>query len=124
MGRSEELKFSRDNFIREIGKLSRPYGIPTKLISNDNLEIFCAGFKNQLAAGSQEFKKAYLRLFVDRVEVDIPNKEIRMSGQKSAVLGALTAKSLGDTYSVLTSVQEWRAIENKTANFYLIEIAI
>lgn len=106
--RINELKFSRENIIREIGKLSRPYGIPKKLISNDNLEIFCAGFKNQLADGSPEFKKAYLRLFVDRVEVDIPNKEVRMTGQKSAVLGALTAKSLGDTDSVLTSVQEWR----------------
>jgi len=110
--RINELKFQRDNIIREIGKSSRAWGIPKKLISNDNLEIFCAGFKNQLAAGSPEFKKAYLRLFMDRVEVDIPNKEIRMTGQKSAVLGALTAKSLGDTEAVLTSVQEWRAIRD------------
>ena len=107
-GRINELKTQREKLIRDIARASQPLGIPKKLISNDNLMAFCDGFKKQLANGSPEFKKAYLRLFVDRVEVDIPKKEIRMTGQKSAVIGALTAKRLDDAGEVLTSVQEWR----------------
>jgi len=107
-GRINELKTQRENLIREIARSTQPLGIPKKLISNDNLETFCDGFKSQLAKGSPEFKKAYLKLFVDRVEVDISKKEIRMTGQKSAIIGALTAKRLNDPKEVLTSVQEWR----------------
>ena len=106
--RMTELKTKRDSIKNEIAKATQPVELPKKLISNDNLEAFCEGFKRQLANGTPEFQKAYLRLFVDRVEVDIPKKEIRMTGQKSAVIGALTAKKLGDTEEVLTSVQEWR----------------
>jgi len=106
--RINELKAKREKYICEIAKASQPLGIPKKLISNDNLNAFCDGFKSRLANGSPEFKKAYLRLFIDRVEVDIAEKEVRMTGQKSAVIGALTAKKPDDAGEVLTSVQEWR----------------
>ena len=107
-GRINELKANRESLTQQIARANQPLGIPKKLISNDNLEAFCEGFKTQLANGTPEFQKAYLRLFVDRVVVDIPKKEIRMTGQKSAVIGALTAKKLDDAQEVLTSVQEWR----------------
>lgn len=108
-GRVSDLKNQRELLIRRIGQLSKERGIPKKLVSNDNIDAFCEGFKTQLEKGSPEFKKAYLRLFVDRVEVDIPEKEIRLSGKNSVILGALAAGTASDQQKVLTSVQEWRA---------------
>ena len=101
-------KTRREALIAQIANLAKPRGIPKNVISNDNIKAFCEAFKTRLAKGAPEFKKTYLRLFIDRVEVDIPNKEIRLSGPKSAVLGAFAAGKAGDPDRVLTSVQEWR----------------
>jgi hypothetical protein len=60
----------------------------------------------------------------ERVEVD--QKELRIMGSKSALLRTLVAAESAKTagFGVPSSVPKWRAIQNKTTNSYIIEIAI
>jgi hypothetical protein len=66
----------------------------------------------------------YLRALAQRVEVD--SKELRIMGLKRELLRPLVAASSAKTagFGVPNFVPKWRAIQNKTTNFYVIEIAI
>jgi hypothetical protein len=66
----------------------------------------------------------HLRALAQRIEVD--TKEPRIMGSESALLRTLvaaeSAKKAGSV--VPSSVPKWRAIQNKAANSYIIEIII
>jgi hypothetical protein len=66
----------------------------------------------------------YLRALAQRVEVDA--EELRIMGSKSVLLRTLVAASSAKTagFGVPSFVPKWRAGQNKTANTYVIEIAI
>ena len=66
----------------------------------------------------------HLRGLAQRIEVD--QKELRIMGSKSVLLRTLVAAESAKTtgFGVPSSVPKWRAIQDKTANSYLIEIAI
>jgi hypothetical protein len=70
------------------------------------------------------YRRDYLRALAQRVEIDA--KELRIMGSKSELLRTLVAASSAKTagFGVPSSVPKWRAIRNKTANSYIIEIAV
>jgi hypothetical protein len=71
-----------------------------------------------------EYRRDHLRALAQRVEVD--QKELRIMGSKSELLRTLVAASSAKTagFGVPSSVPKWRASKNKTANTYVIEIAL
>jgi site-specific DNA recombinase len=70
------------------------------------------------------YRRDHLRALAQRVEVDA--KEVRIMGSKSVLLRTLVAASSVKTagFCVPSFVPNWRAGRNKTANTYVIEIAL
>ena len=77
----------------------------------------CENFRN----GSVPFRKAYLQSLIDVVEID--DRQIRIKGRKELLEKAVLASQSGQPECSQTSTR-WRATENKTANTYVIAIAI
>jgi site-specific DNA recombinase len=69
-------------------------------------------------------RRDHLRVLAQRVEVDA--KEVRIMGTKGILLRTLVAVSSAKTagFGVPSFVPKWRASKNKTANTYIIEIAL
>ena len=63
----------------------------------------------------------HIRSIIDAVEVD--EKAIRIIGSRD-VLQAIIAGKQNANGNVRGFVRKWRAIQNKTANSYIIEITI
>jgi site-specific DNA recombinase len=70
------------------------------------------------------YRRDHLRALAQRIEVDA--KEVRIMGSNSILLRTLVAASGAKTagFGVPSSVPKWRAIPNKTANSYVVEIAL
>ena len=77
--------------------------------------------RNGITNGQIPFKKACLRRIVDKIAVR--KTEAVIFGCKSRLRnGAVSGTSRGAMAP--TDIQEWRATLDKTANTYVIEIAI
>ena len=100
-------KQRKDELIRQIASLGRERDIPKKILSAKNIEAFAATIQNQLAKPDSKFRKNYLRLFVDRVEVD--DQKIRISGPKSALVQGLIETKKPDTGEVPSFDRGWWA---------------
>ncbi|WP_139333862.1 hypothetical protein [Bosea sp. TND4EK4] len=68
------------------------------------------------------FRRAWLHLFVDRVVIG-PD-EIRILGPKQALAEGLVQGNVNAGTMVPSFDRKWRAIQDKTANTYVFEIAI
>ena len=73
----------REELMRRISGLDRNRDIPKDLFSPVNISRFANTLKAKLNEPNAAFRKQYLRLFVDRIEVD--DEEIRISGSKRAL---------------------------------------
>jgi site-specific DNA recombinase len=71
--------------------------------------------------GSVPFRKAYLRSLIDVIEVD--DHQVRVRGNKDLLEMAVLASQNGEGWCSQTSTR-WRAGQNKTANTYVIDIAM
>ena len=71
--------------------------------------------------GETPFRRAYIRSMVDQVGVD--DAEIRIVGRRT-VLERLVMGGGAGPAGVPSFVGKWRASEDKTANAYVIEIAM
>jgi hypothetical protein len=72
-------------------------------------------------SGSIPFLKAYLQSLVDVIEVD--DTQIQIKGSKDVLERAVLAgRNLAIPGSQMSN--KWRAIQNKTTNSYVIEIAM
>ena len=80
-------KQRKDELIRQIASLGRKRDIPTKILSIRNTKAFAAAIQKQLSNLDRAFRKNYLRLFVDRVEVD--DTEVQIFDLKSALVQGL-----------------------------------
>ena len=78
--------------------------------------------RDKLYHGLLELRQAYARLVMD--EVTVSDEEIRISGSKAVLARCAAAEEIPSTPAVLSFVREWRAIQDKTANTYVIEIPI
>ena len=73
--------------LRQISGLNRRRDIPKDLFSPVNLSRFSKAFRTKLDEPSAAYRKRYLHLFVDRIEVG--DQEIRISGSKRALAGGI-----------------------------------
>jgi site-specific DNA recombinase len=62
-----------------------------------------------------------IRSIIDAIEVD--DKAIRIIGSRDILQAAIAGKQI-ENRNVSGFVRKWRAIQNKTANSYVIEIAL
>src|SRR5882757_9262277 len=88
------------------------------------LKTFARKARRRMRTESGGYRRDHLRALAQRVEVD--TKEVRILGSKSVLLRTLVAASSAKTagFGVTSFVPKWRARQNKTANTYVIEIAI
>ena len=101
-----DLEQQREDLLRQVSTRKRRRELPTKALSIQNLERFASAARRKLREGNNAFRKRYLNLFVDKVEVG--DDAIRISGSKaSLVAAAQTTKP--DTSEVPSYVQEWWA---------------
>jgi site-specific DNA recombinase len=77
--------------------------------------------RDSVTTGEISFRKAFIRSLVDRIEVD--NHVVRVIGDKATLAEAMAHGALAGN-AVRSFEPKWRAIQNKTANFYVIAITM
>ena len=105
----------RDELNREIPTLQDelPTGIPA--LTTDKIAILSQAMRQRLEQGPSELKQAYMRLFLDKVELH--QDEISLAGPK-AVLAKAALKGLPSSVpEVLICVRQWRATNDKAENW-------
>jgi len=75
----------------------------------------------KLDTGDTSARKTYIRSIVDAIEVD--DRAIRIIGSRDVLQAVIAGKQTANG-NVRGFVRKWRASQNKTANTYVIEIAI
>jgi site-specific DNA recombinase len=93
-------------------------------ITPQALKTFARQARKRMRTEGGGYRRDHLRALAQRVEVDA--KEVRIMGSKSVLLRTLVAASSAKTagFGVTSFVPKWRAGQNKTANTYVIDIAI
>ena len=105
--RLAQLRLRRDELDREISALQDELltGIPA--LTADKIATLSQAMRQRLEQGPSELKQAYMRLFLDKVEVR--EDEIRLAGSK-AVLAKAALKVMPSSVSeVLSYARQWRA---------------
>jgi DNA invertase Pin-like site-specific DNA recombinase len=107
--RYNENEARREELIRLIASLDRELKAPLRQHLDDRkLGAFAAALRSRIESGDTALRKRYLRLFIDRVEVD--DHEIRIRGPKS-VLSRGAALGIGSAPETVPSfAQEWRPL--------------
>ena len=83
-------------------------------VTPEKVEAFGRLLSDSLRKGSPAFRKAYLRLLIDRIELD--DDEVRMTGPIGQLERALETKDFQAMPVVLTSVEKWRAMWDRTGH--------
>ncbi|RTL75042.1 MAG: recombinase family protein [Bradyrhizobiaceae bacterium] len=104
--RLADIKADRD---RARSALDRIKGqSPAARIDRAKIERFGSLMRQNITTGGVPFRKAYLRSFIDAVEVD--DHVIRIHGSKSTLEQAVIASSQSGKNGVRSSVRKWRSL--------------
>jgi hypothetical protein len=103
MSRITKLQQEREGLVRLISAAERELNAPAPDLSPAKLDAFACAVRHKLKNGPVEFRKQYLRLFVDRIEVS--DSEARGSEE---VLARASAGGGGAGGKVPGFVQNWR----------------
>jgi site-specific DNA recombinase len=90
-------------------------------IDAEKIDVFARLMIDKLENGDVNGRKAYIRALISAIEVG--DKTVRIIGCKD-VLQAVVAGKQTANENVRGVVRKWRAIQNKTANSYVLEISI
>ena len=104
--RMSNLQQRREEVMRLIAMTRRQLDAPRNIITSKKIDAFASAMRDRLSNGPVEFRKAYVRLFVERIEVD--DNEVRISGAKAALSKALAEQDQLRPGMVPTFVQDWR----------------
>jgi site-specific DNA recombinase len=96
----------KDEITRQIAMTQRELDMPRNALSQRNLDQFATAMQETLKHGDRKLQQAYLRLFVQRIEVH--DEEIRIYGSKRALESGIAANSYSRGKEVPTFVPEWR----------------
>ena len=108
--RLADIKADRD---RARSALERIKGqSPAARIDRAKIERFGSLMRENITSGDVPFRKAYLRSFIDTVEVD--DRVIRIHGSKSTLEQAVIASSQPGKNGVRSFVRKWRARREAT----------
>jgi hypothetical protein len=122
--RITELKATCDQARLDAARAEEALNRSGPVITPQALNIFVRAARKGMRTESGGYRREHLRALAQRVEVD--TKEVRIMGAKSVLLRTLVAASSAKSagFGVPSSVPKWRASPNKTANTYVIEIAL
>jgi hypothetical protein len=117
--RVDTLRLQRIEHETAIGQLGRRKSINPIALDTAKLGQFSDAIKSRLRSADPAFRRKWLRLFV--AEVCIGPKQIRITGPSDAICDLIERhEKMGAM--VPNFDREWRASQNKTADFYVIEI--
>ena len=102
-----EYEHKLEEIIGLKSKIRRRQSLPTDLLAERNLEKFSTTIVGRLRGDNPAFRKAYVRLLVDRV--DVLGDKVRIIGSKQAVLAGLINPENISTGAVPSFVREWWA---------------
>lgn len=100
--RLAELRQRREEALRLKAMAERRRVSPIAKLSAERISAFCDAMRTRLLTADSGTRKAYLRLFVERIEVD--DAEVRMFGRKDTLERSLS----GEEPEVPSFVQGWR----------------
>jgi site-specific DNA recombinase len=104
-----QLEKQRAEIIRLKSQMAGQSALPAKVLAQNNLEKFTKAVKANLRDEDPAFRRAYVRQFVDRVEVSYD--EVRISGSKAALAGAIASQEKGTSEGVPSFVRKWWAVQ-------------
>ncbi len=102
-----KLEQQKDDLLRQVSGLNRRRNIPTNALTPANIDRFAIAARERLRNRDISFRKRYLRLFVERVEVR--DNDIRISGPESALAKGISEMAKPGTDIVPSFVPEWWA---------------
>ena len=103
------LEKERDEVIRLKSEVTQHSTLPTKALARDNLARFSEEIRAKLRDEDAGFRRAYVRLFVDRVEVS--EGEVRIWGAKAALTAAIASQQDGIPGGVPSFDRKWWAVQ-------------
>jgi hypothetical protein len=112
--RLNSLKSDRDR-IKAARERAKSHSSQAIQIDPALLEQFGRSMRESFTSRSIPFRKAYLQSLIEVIEVD--DTQIRIKGSKDVLERAILPSRNG-------AITGWRSLQNKTANSYVIEIAI
>ena len=104
--RVAQIRLHRRETLERIDLLERELRLPGNQLSAEKVAACGMLLREQLRKGEPAFRKAYLNLLIDRVEVD--DAEIRIRGPKSALAAAASGILPKPSDGVPSYVREWR----------------
>ena len=102
--RLDELRAERDVAQRAVNNLTSELK-PKAQISEEKISTFVDAMNKALSSGDNRRKRSFLRIIIDRVEVD--GKELRIQGRKDQIKKAVMRDELTGT-AVPSFVRKWR----------------
>ena len=90
-------------------------------IDVSKIDAFARLMNEKLENADTNTRKGYIRSIIDAIEVD--DKAIRIIGSKDILQAAIAGKQIENS-GIRGFVRNWRAIQNKTANSYIIDISL
>jgi site-specific DNA recombinase len=108
--RLTELRQQREEALRRKSVAERQKGLQRQVLAPERMAEFCAAMRGQLRDANIAVRKAYLRLFIERIEVD--DAEIRMFGHKGSLEAGIRLGTDGVDGSVPSFVREWRPLRD------------
>jgi DNA invertase Pin-like site-specific DNA recombinase len=118
--RTATLKSERERAKAALDRARAQCGTVTT-IDSAKIDEFARLMNEKLETGDTSARKAYIRAIIDTIEVD--DKAIRIIGSRDVLQAVIAGKQTANG-NVRGFVRNWRASKNKTANPYVIEIAI
>ena len=103
--RLADIKADRDQARNALDRIKGQS--PAARIDRAKIERFDSLMRQNITTGDIPFRKAYLRSFIDAVEVD--DRVIRIHGSKSSLEQAVIASSQAGKNGVRSFVRKWRA---------------
>ena len=100
--RLAELRQRREEALRLKATAERRRSRPAMPIAIECISAFCEAMRMRLMTADAGIRKAYLRLFVERIEID--DTEVRMFGSKEALQRSLN----GEQAEVPSFIPKWR----------------
>lgn len=105
----ESLEAQREETIKRKSQTTQHSTLPAKALAKKNLERFTETMRAKLHNENPSFRRAYVRQFVDKVEVS--DSEIRISGPRAALASAIAANEQGTPKGVPSFVREWWTVQ-------------
>ncbi len=106
----QALKSQRSNINQEVSLLQQS-SAGTSAITNDRVIRFAEALRSAIASDDPNFRKAYLRLFVDNITVQ--DTEVAITGPKAALAKACALDDLPPAAAVVPSfVRAWRPVRD------------